>query len=62
MSTKKRKLKIKHYTVNVDMKWSNDYIVKAKTEGEARRKVWEKFKKNPPKKCFELLADRTDFY
>lgn len=52
-----RKIK-KEYSVNVDMHWSMDYEVKACSAAEAKRLAWEKFKKNPPKKCFEILADK----
>ncbi len=55
---KKRVLTVKEYEVNVDMCWSMNYTVKAKTEGEAKRKAWERFKRNPPRKCFDLMADR----
>lgn len=48
----------KEYSVNIDMKWSMDYEVKACSESEAKRIAWEKFKKNLPKKNFEILADR----
>lgn len=48
----------KEYLVNVDMRWSIDYEVKACSETEAKRLAWEKFKKNLPKKCFEILADK----
>ena len=48
----------KEYLVNVDMRWSMDYEVKACSETEAKRLAWEKFKKNPPKKCFEISADK----
>ena len=47
----------KEYSVNVDMRWSMDYEIKACSETEAKRLAWEKFKKNPPKKCFEISAD-----
>lgn len=49
--------KQKTYLVNIDMKWSEEYSIKAKTEAEAKKKAWEKFKKNPPKNLFEILAD-----
>ncbi len=49
---------LKEYTVNIDMHWSTEYIIKAPTEAEAKQKAWEKFKKNPPKKDFEILADK----
>jgi hypothetical protein len=49
--------KVKKYTVNIDMTWSEDVKVTAKTEAEARRKAWEKFKKRVPRKNFSLSAD-----
>lgn len=55
----KRKIK-KTYRVNVDMKWSTDYVIKAKTTGEAKKKAWARFKRACPRKLFELLADRED--
>lgn len=54
MKAKKRPLK--NYSVNVDMKWSIDVRVTARTESEARKKAWKKFK--PSRKNFELLADK----
>lgn len=50
----------KTYTVNIDMKWSIDYIVEASSQAEAQQKAWEKFKKKPPKKLFELMVANTD--
>lgn len=50
--------KTKTYLVNIDMKWSKTYSIKAKTEAEAKKKAWEKFKKNLHKTLFELLADK----
>lgn len=35
----------KEYLVNVDMRWSIDYEVKACSETEAKRLAWEKFKR-----------------
>lgn len=52
--------KEKTYKVNVDMKYSMDYEIKASSQAEAKRKAWEKFKKRPQKKLFELLADKVD--
>lgn len=49
--------KKKTYSVNIDMKWSQDYMVRATTIAEAKKIAWERFKKNPPKGLFELLAD-----
>ena len=50
--------KQKTYQVNIDMKWSQDYSIKAGSITEARRKAWEKFKKNLPKGLFEIVADK----
>lgn len=52
--------KTKTYSVSIDMKWSEEYTVQATTAAEAKRIAWERFKKNPPKKLFELLADREN--
>lgn len=49
-----------NYNVNIDMKWSMDYTVKANSMAEAKKIAWEKFKNNPPKSCFEILADREE--
>lgn len=49
--------KKKTYSVNIDMKWSKDVTVRAFTQAEAKKIAWERFKKNPPKWLFELLAD-----
>lgn len=54
---KKSKKPSKLYRVNVDMKWSDDIVVKAKTAGEARKKAWAQFKRRCPRKLFELNAD-----
>lgn len=52
----------KNYVVNVNMKWSKDYKIKADTKAEAKKIVWEKFKKSIPKDLFELLVDEDPFY
>lgn len=57
MATKKA---ARTYEVTVDMTWSKSYTVKAKTAAEARRKVWARFKRYPPKSCFSLMEDRID--
>lgn len=60
MAQKKRK-KIKHpYTVNVSMNVTLDIRVIATSEGEARTKAWNKFKRVCPRKYYNLLADRED--
>lgn len=48
---------MKNFTVNIDMTWSEDIKVKAKTKAEARRLAWEKFKKKLPKKNFTISED-----
>lgn len=48
------------YDTNVDMKWSMDYRVRATSVGEARAKIWKRFCKHPPKKCFDFLVGRKD--
>lgn len=50
--------KIKTYLVNIDMKWSQEYSIKAGSATEAKKKAWEKFKKSPPKNLFEILVDK----
>lgn len=52
-------MKKEYYEVNVDMKWSQDYRIKAKSASEAKKKAWERFRKRPPRKLFELLADKS---
>lgn len=49
--------KKKTYSVNIDMKWSKECKVRATTAAEAKKIAWERFKKNPSKGLFELLAD-----
>lgn len=49
---------MKTYVVNIDMKWSVDLTIKAKTASEARKKAWRRFR--PNRKNFELLADKLD--
>lgn len=46
------------YQVNIDMKWSEKYTIKAGSATEAKKKAWEKFKKNSPKNLFEILANK----
>lgn len=55
--TAKRKKPIKDYVVNVDMKYSIDYHVKARTAGEAKKKAWNKHINRPPRKLYDLMAD-----
>ncbi len=52
--------KNKLYTVNIDLVWSQDFTVSAKTEAEARKKAWKRFKRYPHKKDFRIEADRID--
>lgn len=56
----KRKKVMHTYDTNVDMKWSMDYRVRATSVGEARAKIWKRFCKHPPKKCFDFLVGRKD--
>lgn len=51
---------MKNFTVNIDMRWSEDIKVKAKTKAEARKIAWEKFKKRLPKKNFTISEDQDD--
>lgn len=39
------------------MKWSQEYFIKTGSITEAKKKAWEKFKKNPPKRLFEILDE-----
>ena len=50
----------KKYRVNIDMTWSEDINVSAKSMTEAKNKAWEKFKNKIPKKNFTLLADKIN--
>lgn len=51
---------IKTYSINIDMKWSQEYIIKAKSKADAKKKAWLRFKKRCPKGLFELLVDKID--
>lgn len=53
----KKKRPVKDYVVNVDMKYSIDYRVKARTVGEAREKAWKKHINRPPRRIYDLMAD-----
>lgn len=48
---------MKTFTVNINMTWSEDVRVSAKTKAEAKKKVWDKFKKSVPKKNFDFSVD-----
>jgi hypothetical protein len=50
---------MKDFTVVIDMSWSEEFQIKAKTKAQARIKAWEKFKKRPPKKNFTFLVDEV---
>ena len=50
----KKKPRIKTYSVNIDMVWSQEYSVKARTAAEARQKAFERFKKRTKKKDFNI--------
>ena len=47
--------KLREFEVTINQKWSETYKVKAKTQSEARRKAWEKFK--PKRSLYELIVD-----
>lgn len=49
----------KQYTVNVDMKYSEEYHVTAKTKAEAKQKAWAKFTRRVPKRIFDISADEA---
>lgn len=51
---------MKKFVVNINMTWSEDVKVTAKTASEARKKAWAKFAKRVPKKNFTFLVDRID--
>lgn len=46
------------FIINIDMKWSEDIHVKARTAGEAKAKAWKKFKSRLPRKNFDISADK----
>lgn len=48
---------MKTFVVNVDMKWSKDIRIKARSASEAKKKAWAIFRKRPARGLFELLAD-----
>lgn len=50
---------MKTYSVNIDMNWSVSKTVKAKSKAEARKLAWEKFIKNPTKKCFVINEEEV---
>ena len=48
----------KLFTVNVGLKWSYDFIVKARSEAEAKRRAAAKFKQRIlPMKDLNIYAD-----
>jgi hypothetical protein len=51
---------MKKYVVNIDMVWSKDIVVSARTIADAKRKGWEMFKKKlsdkPSKNNFTLTV------
>lgn len=51
------KEKQNEYNVTIDMVWSKEYKVKAKTEAEAKQKAWERFTKRPAKAWFKFWVD-----
>lgn len=58
MATTKKKPLV-DFEVNIDMTWSQTYRVRARTNGEAKQKAWNKFKRNPPKRNFGFLSDKA---
>lgn len=48
--------KKKTYVVNIDMRYSKDYIITAGTMEEAKKKAWEKFKNRPTKILFDITS------
>lgn len=46
--------KEKHFTVLIDMKFSQEYKVMATSEKDAKRKAWIKFSSKLPKKDFTI--------
>lgn len=49
---------MKNYEVTIDMTWSQQIKVKAKTKAEAREKAWQKYcAKKPVKKYHTYYVD-----
>ncbi len=48
---------MKTYIVNVDMKYSKEYPIRAKTKAEAKKKALAKFLKRTPKKLLDITVD-----
>lgn len=57
-AAKRRKKPLVKWIVNIDMRWSDDYNVMARTEGEANRKAWAKFKRLCSKKNFNFSPEK----
>lgn len=52
------KKEIKTWSVTIDRKNSEEFIVKAKTRTEAKGKAWDRFtKRKPKKKDHQIYAD-----
>ncbi len=52
---------MKKFKVNIDMNFSQDIVVTAKNQREAKTKAWEKFKKKKPtKKTFQFYVDNVN--
>ena len=48
------------FKVNIDMNFSQDIYVSAKTKTEAKEKAWEKFvNKKTTKKNFQIYVDKV---
>jgi len=52
--------KLKSYTVNIDMSWSQDIDVKAINAKKAKKLAFEKFKKKAKMKDFNINHEIND--
>ena len=48
---------MKKFIVNIDMKYSKEFIISAKNIKDAKEKSWSRFKRNPSKKNFSFFID-----
>lgn len=51
--------KNKLYSVSVDIKWTEEYYIKAKNKSEAKRKAIDKFRNK--RGNFEASAEKEDY-
>lgn len=51
---------MRRYNVNIDMNWSKDYSIKAKSSKEANKKALDKFRKRLPINCLKIIVDRHE--